>query len=116
LWGRLASVAGGAPFSVPRYPPVDVFSRITNANEPFGYAVREGLIACCVIDIARLLVSRLNSGLIAHHLAMVSLALATIAASSSSVIPSIIGVPISAPDLPPVDAFSETPGANEPCP
>jgi Protein of unknown function (DUF1214) len=30
--------------------------------------------------------------------------------------PSNIGVPFSAPDLPPVDAFSQIPCANEPCP
>ena len=50
----------GVPFSAPDLPPVDGFRQITSANEPCR-------------------------GLIAHHLTMVSLALATMAASSSSV-------------------------------
>ena len=50
----------GVPFSAPDLPPVDGFRQITSANEPCR-------------------------GLIAHHLTMVNLALATMAASSSSV-------------------------------
>ena len=93
------------PFSaLADLPPMDAFSQSPCANEP-----------CLVVQMVH--EKRITHMLHAcrAHFTQVSLPLATMAASSSSV-RSPIGVPFSAlADLPPVVAMPQFPAQNEPC-